>query len=297
MPALRRLEETLIDRSRNFTRLENAFRGGQLYVEQAYVMDRETRQFKDQVLAFRPENLTQRCVAVVELVGQTVANERSLTDPEAGALAKRLRWMYTDVAHVIALADGRFTDADWAAIDFADYDLLWLHVGGRSAAVHARYCVSAAMAPGVPRAATVASLRKFLEAGGGMVLSGLAARLVRDLGLETHPPNHSYWGTMIVPGHGPSRHRSAFVPKVKALGLKPLVADHPLFAGLPVDGFQTMQFNPAELVTAAVWQRPPGSHEAWRAPSWPENGQVLAGLLGRWYRDSSRLCGRSCVRN
>ena len=124
MPALRRLEETLIDCSRNFTRLENAFRGGQLYVEQAYVMDRETRQFKDQVLAFRPENLTQRCVAVVELVGQTVANERSLTDPEAGALAKRLRWMYTDVAHANALADGRFTDADGAAIDFADYDLL-----------------------------------------------------------------------------------------------------------------------------------------------------------------------------
>ena len=41
--------------------------------------------------------------------------------------------------------------------------------------------------------------------------------------------------------------------------------------------FQTMQFNPAELVTAAMWQRLPGSHEAWRVPSGPENGQVLAG--------------------
>ena len=169
------------------------------------------------------------------------------------------------------------TIAAGAPIDFADYDLLWLHVGGRSAAVHARYCVSAAMSPGVPRASTIARLRKFVDAGGGMVLSGLAARLVRHLGLEAHPPNHSYWGTMIVPGHGPSRHRSAVVPKVKALGLRPVAPDHPLCAGLPVGGFQTMQFNPAELVTEAVWQRPPGSHEAWRSPSWPENGQVLAG--------------------
>ena len=214
---------------------------------------------------------------MVELVGQTAENERPLTDPEAGALAKRLRWMYTDVAHVNALADGRYADADGAAIDLAEYDLLWLHVGGRSSAVHARYCVSAAMAPGVPRASTIASLGKYLDAGGGMVLSGLATRLVRDLGLEAYPPNHCYWGSMIVPGHGPSRHRSAVVPKVKALGLRPVAPDHPLFVGLPVGGFQTMQFNPAELVTEAVWQRPPGSHEAWRSPLWPENGQVLAG--------------------
>ena len=228
-----------------------------------------------------------RAICMVRSLEPVSTNTISST--QARALARRLRWMYTDVAHVNALADGRFTDADGAAIDLAEYDLLWLHVGGRSSAVHARYCVSAAMAPGVPRASTIASLRRFLDAGGGMVLSGVAARLVRDLGLEAYPPNHCYWGAMIVPGHGPSRHRSAVVPKVKTLGLKPVAPDHPLFAALPADGFETMQFNPSELVTEAVWRRPPGS-EAWRSPSWPEKGQVLAGywLTGSRYPQTMR---------
>jgi len=38
-----------------------------------------------------------------------------------------------------------------------------------------------------------------------------------------------------------------------------------------------MEFNAAELVTEAVWQRPPAHAEAWRAPSWPTQGRVLAG--------------------
>lgn len=61
------------------------------------------------------------------------------------------------------------------------------------------------------------------------------------------------------------------------LGLKPLAAEHALFSGLPPEGFATMEFNAAELVTAAVWRRPQTGRAAWRAPFWPERGSVLAG--------------------
>jgi len=130
--------------------------------------------------------------------------------------------------------------------------------------------------PGIPHAQTAAALRHFVDAGGGLVLSGLATCLAPDLGIEAYRPNRCYWGTMVVPGHEPSRHRPATMPAVKSLGLKPMVPDHPLFLGLPADGFETMRFNPAELVTEALWQRPPAA-EAWRAPWWPEKGHVLAG--------------------
>jgi len=140
------------------------------------------------VLAYRPDALVEGRVAVVELVPE----EGAAPDPDARALAKWLRWMFTDVAHLKALPDGRFTDAAGDAADLAGYEVVWLHVSGRSAAVRARYCVSASLAPGVPAAPTVASLRQFLEADGGMVLSGLATCLAPDLGLEAYPPNHCY---------------------------------------------------------------------------------------------------------
>ena len=38
-----------------------------------------------------------------------------------------------------------------------------------------------------------------------------------------------------------------------------------------------MEFNGAELVTAALWRRPQGHTEQWRAPHWPTQGRVLAG--------------------
>ena len=38
-----------------------------------------------------------------------------------------------------------------------------------------------------------------------------------------------------------------------------------------------MEYNAAELVTAAVWHRPPSGGESWPAPFWPQRGTVLAG--------------------
>ena len=275
--SLARLEDRMIPLSRFFSSVENAFREGKLDIKRAYVLNRETTEYKADVLAYRPEGLIKRSVAVVELVPESAAPPEAPQDPEALALAKWLRWIFADVVHLKALPDGRFTDAAGVAVDLAGYEVVWLHVGGRSAAVRARYCVSASLEPGVPSAPTVAGLRQFMDVGGGMVLSGLATCLVPDLGLEAYSPNQCYWGSMIVPGYGPSRHRSAARPEVKSLGLKPLVPDHPIFAKLPAEGFQTMEFNAAELVTEAVWQRPPGQARAWRGPEWPEKGRVLAG--------------------
>ena len=92
---------------------------------------------------------------------------------------------------------------------------------------------------------------------------------------------------MIVPGHGPSRHRPAVRPAVVSLGLKPLAPDHPIFAKLPAEGFQMMEFNAAELVTEAVWQRPSRKAGAWRGPEWPDKGRVLAG----YWADGAEIPG------
>ena len=278
--SLARLEERVIPLSRSFSRVDNAFRAGKLDGKAAYVLRRETAKYKDQVLAYRPEGLVDTRVAVVELAPPG-------EDPEASAPSQRLRWLFADVAHLKALPDGRFTDVAGVATDLAGHDVVWLHVGGRSAAARARYCVSASLAPGVPSAPTVAALRQFMDAGGGMVLSGLATCMAPALGLEAYPPNHCYWGSMVVPGYGPSRHRFAAKPAVKSLGLKPLVPDHRVFTDLPADGFPTMEFNAAELVTEAVWHRPPAHAGAWRAPFWPTQGRVLAG----YWADGAEIPG------
>jgi hypothetical protein len=292
-PPLRRLGQRVIEMGRSFSANENAFRAGKLDVTAAYVLRRETTQFRDDVLGYRPDRLIEKSIAVVELSGVAEFAQNSdalakpsevlatsvtheLGGPEARALTKRLRWMFADVAHLTARADGRIVDARGEEADLSKLDLIWFHVGGRSAAAQSRYCVSANLATGIPHQRTTESLRQFLDDRGGLVLSGLAACLAPDLDLEAYPPNHRFWGTMLVPGHGPSRHRPATRPNVKSLGLKPVVTDHPLFAGLPADGFQTMEFNAAELVTEAVWQRPPGHAESWRAPQWPQKGRVLA---------------------
>ena len=263
----------MIPRSRNFTFVENRFRAGDLDPTAAFILRRGTAQLLDSLRAYRPDNLTPGRVAVIELL----PDEKVPGDPDAHALAKRLRWMFTDVVHLKALPDGRFINAASDAIDLVGHDLVWLHTSGRSPAAQVRYYVSADLARAIPSAHAVAQLRRFIDSGHGMVLSGLATCLVTDLGLESYPPNHRYWGSMLVPGRGLSRHRYPVPPEVKSLGLRRLVADHPLFAGLPADGFATMEFNSAELVTEAVWQRPPGTPEAWRSPVWPQHGRVLAG--------------------
>ena len=271
-PALRELERRVLQASRGFARIENGLRAGKWDPTEAYVLEREVGQLETAVREYRPDERVELRIAVISgEAGQTG------TDPEARALAKRLHWMFTEVTLLMARSDGQIVDAAGNPFALVGQDLVWFHISGRSDAARVVYCESAALVPGQPHRAVVEQVRDHNEGGGGVVLSGLAGCLVVALGWEECLPNDRYWGTMLVPDHGPSRHRSAAPPAVKLLGIRPLRAEHPLFAGLPAEGFSTMEYNAAELVTAAVWHRPLTGTAGWRAPFWPQRGTVLAG--------------------
>ena len=275
--SLRELERRVLAMSRSFSRIENALRAGSWDLTDAYVLEREVGQLATAVRNYRPDNVVEKRIVVVGWPG--VGGGR---DPETVALAERLRWMYSDVRlHTVRAHSTRPSVSHKREIEdpiaWRNQDLVWVHLSGRSAGAQARYCVSADLAAGVAAATKTTEWRRYSDAGGSVVLSGLAGCLVAPWGWETSQPNDRYWGTMIVPGRGPSRHRSAARPAVELLGHKPLDGTHAIFSGLPVDGFATMDVNAAELVTAAVWQRPPTARSAWRAPFWPEKGKVLAG--------------------
>lgn len=271
-PSLVELEERVFSLSRRFCAIENATRGGNPDAPAAEALQADVAELKEAVLTYRPPNRAEGSIAVIAFGGA----EAETGGPELRALATRLQWLFEEVRTVTARPDGELLDGGGRRVDLAEFDTVWFHVGGRSAAARVQYCVSASLLPGIPHTRVIAALRGHLESGGGVVLSGLATQLVTQLGLEAFGPNHCYWGPMVVPGHGPSRHRSA-APDTKALGLKPLVQGHPLFAGLPAEGFETMSFDAAELVTEALWRRPPGAAECWRRPWWPEKGRVVAG--------------------
>ena len=87
----------------------------------------------------------------------------------------------------------------------------------------------------------------------------------------------------VLPGHEPCP-RSRCSPHT--CGLLPCsVCTAGRASDLPAEGFGTMGFDAAELVTDALWQRPPGTAECRRRPWWPENGRVLACY---WSLSSSR---------
>ena len=276
-PALRELERRVLAMSRYFSRIENDLRGGNWDLTEAYVLEREVAQLAAAVRSYRPDDLVDKNIVVIGWPGVAGGN-----DPETEALAERLRWMYSNVRLWTLAIDGASSkvavpEQTEDSIVWPGVDLVWVHLSGRSSAAQASYCESANLAAGVAAATKGAPWRDYSDSGGRVVLSGLAGCLVVELGWETSPPNDRYWGTMIVPGHGPSRHRAAIHPPVQMLGLKPLAAEHAIFSGLPTEGFATMEFNAAELVTAAVWRRPQTGRAAWRAPFWPEQGTVLAG--------------------
>jgi hypothetical protein len=277
LPALRELERRVLAMGRNFSRIENGLRGGSWDPTEAYVLEREAGQLADAVRRYRPENLIAKKIVVVGWPNGTGG-----MDPETTALAERLRWMYSSVQLWTPEGGGagnknaELVDSE-APLVWSQQDLVWVHLSGRSTAVQARYCEAADLVAGVAKDTRNAPWRRYSDSGGALILSGLASCLVKELGWETSSPNGRYWGTMIVPGHGPSRHRAALPPAVSSLGIKPRDKTHAIFSGLPVEGFATMEFNAAELVSAAVWHRPRTGRTSWRAPFWPEQGRVLAG--------------------
>jgi hypothetical protein len=158
--------------------------------------------------------------------------------------------------------------------------MLWIHLGAPGLPVTATYCGEASVAPDTASPATIASIREYVAAGGGLVLSGLAACLVDDLGLDRTAPNARYWGPLTVPGGGEMTWAS-LGSSGHVLGLKPVVADHPIFDGLESDGFGVWDWSVSELVARGVWRR----------PTWPTSGTVLAG----YYSDGAAIADEYAV--
>jgi hypothetical protein len=154
------------------------------------------------------------------------------------------------------------------------YGLLWIHLGAPGLPVTATYCGDAKVTPGALSPATVTAIRQYVTAGEGLILSGLAACLVGDLGLDRVAPNDHTWGPLAVPGGGEMPWAS-LGNSGHILGLRPVGTDHPIFSGLPKEGFGVWDWSASELVARAVWQQ----------PAWPASGTVLAG----YYSDGAQI--------
>jgi len=100
----------------------------------------------------------------------------------------------------------RFVDDRGQAVRLTQFDVLWCHEGDL-----------ATLPADLQNPGTLESLRNFVAEGGGLFLSGVAARLVIDLGAET--------ASMRTVSAGHDGFQAALIPVVK---------NHPVFASLPV---------------------------------------------------------------
>lgn len=247
----------LTECSRQFAALENDQRAGQPRAEEAEAVQTRIAAVTDRLQSWRPQALEQRRIGLLEL-GDATEDARSLQD-----------WLAMVCRQVEEVRPG-----DGLAQRLAGYDLIWLHLGAPGRPVTATYCGEARVAAGALSPATIAALRAYVAAGGGLILSGLAATLVDDLGYDTVAPNECYWGPLIVPGGGKMAWTS-FGQSGHVLGLKPVLTEHPIFRGLPADGFGIWDWGLSEMVAKAVWRR----------PAWPAAGTVLAG----YYADGAEI--------
>ncbi len=99
----------------------------------------------------------------------------------------------------------RFVDEQKQSVRLTQFDVVWCHQGDLST-----------LPADLQNPGTVEALRGFVAEGKGLFLSGVAARLVVEMGLETASMR------IVAPGH--DSFQAALVPVVK---------DHPVFASLP----------------------------------------------------------------
>jgi hypothetical protein len=151
--------------------------------------------------------------------------------------------------------------------DLSGYDLAWIHIDGESSTVDATFDVRAALKAGILTDAQIRRLKDYVSHGGGLVLTGLAPSIVKDLGFEKAAPGETYWGTMYTPG-GVEMSWETWARCNKVIGLKPTDRAHPLFSNFAEPGFGLESYNESAIVTKSVWSR--------RKGGWPENGRVLA---------------------
>jgi hypothetical protein len=254
---LARIVDEVRECSRQFAAIENSLRAGQPQAEDAGKLATQITGVADRLVAWRPPALERRSIGLLEL-GESTEDARSLQD-----------WLAMVYRRVEVLRPGY-----GLARRLGRHDLVWVHLGAPGRPVTATYCGEARVAPGAVSSATVTALREYVAAGGGLILSGLGASLVDDLGFDRVAPNDRYWGPLTVPGGGEMAWAS-YGSSGHVLGLRPVVAAHPIFRGLGSDGFGIWDWSLSEMVAKAVWRR----------PAWPTTGTVLAG----YYSDGAQI--------
>jgi hypothetical protein len=245
-----------VDLTGQFSRLENAIDDGKLDAQQAGSLRDQVVSLKKEVLAFRPSHLQSAKIAVLQIGNET------------DGIHDLVRWLGMLYTQVDLLKPGQ--------ADLAGYGLVWIHLDGNSSAVNAKYCEPVVFPTSLLSQDSISKLRRFVEGGGGLVCTGMATALVKQLGLETKGPNELYWGPMYTPG-GVKMNWETWAKCGKIIGLKPFVEDAPLFKGLGAKGFKVESYDEAELISKAVWRRSGGA--------WPKNGRVLAG----YYSDGADI--------
>ena len=119
-----------------------------------------------------------------------------------------LRWCQTARGCQIVYLQGpeRFVDEQKQSVRLIQFDVVWCHEGDL-----------ATLPADLQNPGTLEAFRTFVAEGGGLFLSGVAARLVVEMGVET--------ASMRTVSAGHDSFQAALIPVVK---------DHPIFASLPV---------------------------------------------------------------
>ena len=265
-PALAVLLDGFREHSRAFVRLDNAWRAGKAQTIAAEVRDLRAKvtELCRRVLDYRAERRLSVRLAVLRDSSPN-AEDAAMVD----FLAQR-------VVHLEAISlspGGGFVNREGESRKLREnYDVIWFHyVGGSGCAPFDRLKIRK-----VPAAyrdkKTVAAVKAFVEAGGGLILSALAAGYVRELGYEKNAPDEIYRGMM---------YRADRPEPKRWTGIKPVAAEknHPIFRSLSADGISLADYMRGQVVFGAVWRASKPLAGRVLARSWSDTaGNLPAGL-------------------
>lgn len=138
-------------------------------------------------------------------------------------------WEHCQVTWITPNRKGQLTDAAGKAFNPADYEVVWIHQLRFQQPVPKDQKVESAdvLMPELVDKPMLQTLRNFVENGGGLLLSGIAGLYTLVLEVEKTPPDRL--------------RENSFFQRAFGVGLAPAAdcAKHPVFAGLPTDGFYT----------------------------------------------------------